>query len=66
MNMGKVDLNLNAEKSIANISVHKFYSLHTYRQISNIIPTWVDNKIVDHSDIVRASPVGAAPTKSSF
>ena len=24
------------------------------------------NKIVDHSDVVRASPVGAAPTTSSF
>ena len=24
------------------------------------------NKIVDHSDVVAASPVGAAPTTSSF
>ena len=24
------------------------------------------NKIVDHSDVVGASPVGAAPTASSF
>ena len=28
--------------------------------------TFVGNKIVDHSDAVGASPVGAAPTTSSF
>ena len=28
--------------------------------------TLVCNKIVDHSDVVGASPVGAAPTTSSF
>ena len=28
--------------------------------------TLVGNKIVDHSDVVGASPVGAAPTTSSF
>ena len=37
-----------------------------YRKVSNIRRTWVGNKIVDHSDIVGASPVGAAPTTSSF
>ena len=37
-----------------------------YRQVSNIKGTLVGNKIVDHSDIVGASPVGAAPTTSSF
>ena len=37
-----------------------------YRQVSNIRRTLVGNKIVDHSDVVRASPVGAAPTTSSF
>ena len=37
-----------------------------YRQVSNIRHTLVDNKIVDHSDVVGASPVGAAPTTSSF
>ena len=35
-----------------------------YRQVSNIRRTFVDNKIVDHSDVVGASPVGAAPTTS--
>ena len=33
-----------------------------HRQVSNIRR----NKIVDQSDVVEASPVGAAPTSSSF
>ena len=37
-----------------------------YRKTSNISHTLVGNTIVDHSDVVRASPVGAAPTTSSF
>ena len=37
-----------------------------YRQVSNIRHTLVGNKFVDHSDVVGASPVGAAPTTSSF
>ena len=37
-----------------------------YRNTSNIRRTLVGNKIVDHSDVVGASPVGAAPTTSSF
>ena len=37
-----------------------------YRQVSNIRRAFVGNKIVDHSDVVGASPVGAAPTTSSF
>ena len=36
-----------------------------YRQTSNTILTLVGNKIVDHSDVVEASPVGATPTTSS-
>ena len=43
---------------------HLLY-LH-YRKVSNIRGTLVGNKIVDHSDVVGASPVGAAPTTSSF
>ena len=35
------------------------------RQIADI-STLEGNKIVDHSDVVGASPVGAAPTTSSF
>ena len=34
-------------------------------QIYNVKHTW-GNKIVDHSDEVGASPLGAAPTTSSF
>ena len=37
-----------------------------YRQVSNIRGSLVANKIFDHSDVVGASPVGAAPTTSSF
>ena len=38
----------------------------TYCQTSNISGTLVGNKIVDHSDVVGVSPVGTAPTTSSF
>ena len=38
----------------------------TYCQVSNISHTWVGNEIVDHSDVVGASPVGVAPTTPSF
>ena len=37
-----------------------------YCQVSNINRTSVGNQIVCHSDVVGASPVGAAPTTSSF
>ena len=37
-----------------------------YRKTSNISRTLVGNKIVDNSGVVGASPVGAAPTTSSF
>ena len=40
--------------------------LETYRKTSNISRTLVGNEIVDNSDVVGASPVGAAPTTSSF
>ena len=36
-----------------------------YHQTSDISHTLAHNKIVDHSDVVVASPVGAAPTTSS-
>ena len=40
--------------------------LFIYRKNSNINRTTVGNKIVDNSDVVGASPAGAAPTTSSF
>ena len=54
-----------------NITVLPYYYRITvilpyYRKVSNIRRTLVGNKIVDHSDVVGASPVGAAPTTSSF
>ena len=38
----------------------------TYRKTSNISRILVGSTIVDNSDVVGASPVGAAPTTSSF
>ena len=43
-----------------------FHANDDYRKTSNISHTLVGNKIVDNSDVVGASPVGAAPTTSSF
>ena len=40
--------------------------LLTYRKTFNISRTLVGNKIVVTSDVVGASPVGAAPPTSSF
>ena len=39
---------------------------YNYHQVSNIRRTLVGIEIVDHSDVVGASPVGAASTTSSF
>ena len=39
---------------------------NNYRKTSNISRTLESNKIVDNSDVVGASPVGAAPTTSSL
>ena len=40
--------------------------LTVYRKVSKISRILVGNKIVDQSDVVGVSPVGAAPTASSF
>ena len=47
------------------------YTIHSQRvdsycQTSNVSHTLRGNKTVDQSDVVGASPVGAAPTTSSF
>ena len=39
--------------------------MYSQIQIYNISHTLIDNIIVDHSDVVGASPVGAAKTTSS-
>ena len=41
-------------------------SVEIYHQISNIRHAFKDSKLVDHSDVVGASPIGPAPTTSSF
>ena len=47
--------------------INYLYTYNIYRQVSNISRTLVGNWIVDHSDVVGASPVGgAAPTTSSL
>ena len=46
--------------------MNKYASRAQYCQTSNISRNLVSNKIVDHSDVVGASPVGAAPTTFSF
>ena len=48
------------------IAIHNMTVNKDYRKTSNISRTLVGNKIVDNSDVVGASPVGAAPTTSSF
>ena len=51
--------------SVVSVGIWAWHN-YMYRQVSNIKRTLVGNKIVDHSDVVGASPVGAAPTTSSF
>ena len=48
------------------IQTHIVQFITKYRKTYNIRGTSVGDKIVDHSDVVGASPVGAAPTTSSF
>ena len=47
-------------------SDHVCPGVTVHRQVYNIRRTLVGNEIDDHSDVVGASPVGAAPTTSSF
>ena len=49
----------------ANFLLHLIF-IFTYRKISNISHTSLGDKIIYHWDVVGASPVGAAPTTSSF
>ena len=42
------------------------YIENYYRKTYNIRRALAGNKIVEHSHVVGASPVGAAPTTSSF
>ena len=57
----------NQNKTKFNITKYMFYGIYSiYRQTSNIRHTLTGNKTVDHSDVVGASPIGTAPTTSSF
>ena len=47
-------------------TVHLWDPCSSYRQTINISRTLVSYKFFDHSGVVGASPVGAAPTTSSF
>ena len=57
---------LEQDCSMSSALAMEILQFRTYRQTSNIRRTSVCNKIVGHSDVVGASPVGAAPTTSSF
>ena len=61
------------QKTLVDILAHcilwnfsSFPGHRNYRKTSNIRRNSVGNDIVDHPDAVGASPVGAAPTTSSF
>ena len=51
---------------LIEITLYPIREHNNHRQVSNISRSLVGNQIVDHSDVVGASPVGAAPTASSF
>ena len=58
-------------QGLQNLQTKKYHEICKtiqimYPQTSNISHTLAGNMIVDHSDVVGASPVGAAPTASSF
>ena len=53
-------------KSITSSLASAYTQKLIYRKTSNIRCTLVGNKIVDHSDVVGALPVSAAPTTSSL
>ena len=62
-----------ATSTDSTCSIHKCHDIYREKQIvyhghlpSNISRTLVGNNIVDHSDVVGASPIGAAPTTSSL
>ena len=45
---------------------YQFSAMGDIVKTLNLSRTVADNKIADHSDVVGASPVGTAPTTSSF
>ena len=66
--LGPQILGPNLKTSICNNDIFLLIEINmhnAYYQISYINRTLVGDEIVDHSDVVGASPVGAAPTTSS-
>ena len=55
-----------ASNAVKVKTLRKITLKYWYRQTSNISRTSVGNKIVDHSDVVGALPVGTAPTTTLF
>ena len=53
-------------RSYHGIGLANWHGKRNYRKTSNISLTFVGNKIFDHSDVVGASPVSAAPTTYIF
>ena len=51
---------------IRNVGYILLSWITNYRHTSNIRHTFVRDKVVDHLDVVGASPVGTAPATSSF
>ena len=58
------------EDTVLQVWWHRFSTIVGnilyHRKTSNISRILIGNKIVDNSDVVGASAVGAAPTTSSF
>ena len=61
--MLKHKINTVAAWSYSEIDLNR---LSTYSEVSNISRTLVGNIIIDHADVVGASPVDVAPTASLF
>ena len=58
---------LNITEHMFMLWSHKtYYTSFYYCKTCNISHTLLGNEIVDHSDVVGASPAGTAPTTSSF
>ena len=60
-----IRLSLNYINTFQN-NQEKCLNKPTYHQTSNISHSLVGHKIVDDSDVAGASPVGSAPTTSTF
>ena len=60
------DISVYNQYQLTSQDIVLYTSLCNYRKTPNISRTFVGNKIVNNPDVVGASPVGTAPTTSSF